>query len=67
MLPLATVPAARGSARPPGRAAGGGARVPRRELRRRVGPVRDAAAGLAEVMAMSAIWRDAGGRLAELP
>ncbi|MGH3193445.1 MAG: hypothetical protein ACRDOL_40565, partial [Streptosporangiaceae bacterium] len=28
---------------------------------------RDAAAGLAEVMAMPAIWRDAGGRLLELP
>jgi hypothetical protein len=67
MLPLATVPAARGSAMPPDRAAGGGARVPRRELRRRKGPVRDAAAGLAEVMAMPAIWRDADGGLLELP
>ncbi|MGH3222108.1 MAG: hypothetical protein ACRDPY_26000, partial [Streptosporangiaceae bacterium] len=35
--------------------------------RRRKEPVRDAAAGLAEVMAMPAIWRDAGGRLLELP
>ncbi|MGH7735955.1 MAG: hypothetical protein ACREOE_20225, partial [Gemmatimonadales bacterium] len=67
MLPAATVPAARGSATPPDRAAGGGARVSRRELRRREGPVRDASAGLAEVMAMPAIWRDASGRLAELP
>ena len=65
MLPAATVPAARGSAMPPDRAAGGGARVPRRE--RRKGPVRDAAAGLAEVMAMPAIWRDADGGLLELP
>ena len=50
---------------PPDRAAGGGARVPRRE--RRKGPVRDAEAGLAEVMAMPAIWRDADGGLLELP
>lgn len=65
MLPAATVPAARGSATPPDHAAGGGASVPLRE--RRKGPVRDAAAGLAEVMAMPAIWGDAGSRLAELP
>ena len=65
MLPPATLPAARGSVTPPG--PGDGTRVPRRELRRREGPVRDAEAGLAEVMAMPAIWRDAGGRLAELP
>jgi hypothetical protein len=30
-------------------------------------PPRDAAAGLAEVMAMPAIWKDACGRLLELP
>ena len=65
MLPPATLPAARGSVTPPG--PGDGTQVPRRELRRREGPVRDAEAGLAEVMAMPAIWRDAGGRLAELP
>src|SRR5260370_23303528 len=29
-------------------------------------PARDAGAGLAEVMAMPAIWKDAGGRLLEL-
>jgi hypothetical protein len=67
MLPLATVPAARepvilpscpGAGGPPGRDG---------EPRRREEPARDAAAGLAEVMAMPAIWRDAGGRLLELP
>src|SRR6266702_3696590 len=35
--------------------------------RRREEPARDAAAGLAEVMAMPAIWRDAAGNLLELP
>ena len=68
MLPLATVPAAAGpvttSCCPEG---GGGA--PGREggPRRAKEPPRDAAAGLAEVLAMPAIWRDAAGRLTELP
>ena len=49
----------RGGGQPgPGRAGGTG---------RRKGPVRDAEAGLAEVMSVPAIWRDAGGRLLELP
>ena len=67
MLPLATVPAAAGpvttSCCPEG---GGGA--PGREggPRRAKEPPRDAAAGLAEVLAMPAIWRDAAG-LTELP
>ena len=52
----ATVPAARGSAMPPDRAPGGWARVPGGT---RKGPVRNAEAGLAEVMGMPAIWRDA--------
>src|SRR6266436_2556705 len=34
---------------------------------RRKGPVRDAESGLAEVMSVPAIWRDAAGRLLELP
>ncbi len=67
MLPPATLPAAGSPVTPPGRGAGGGTRAPRRDLRRPKAPARDAAAGLAEVMAMPAIWRDAGGRLAELP
>ena len=52
MLPAATVPGAVGHVMPPG----GGKRPPR-----------DAAAGLAEVLAMPAIWKDTGGRLLELP
>ncbi len=68
MLPGATLPAARyyvtsGRRR---RACAHGLPVPRREGRRK-GPVRDAAAGLAEVMAMPAIWKDPAGRLLELP
>src|SRR5437667_234826 len=39
--------------------------APRRGARRKR-PARDAEAGLAEVMAMPAIWKDAGGRLLEL-
>jgi hypothetical protein len=67
MLPPATLPAAGIPVTLPSRAARGGTRVPRRDLRRRKGPVRDAEAGLDEVMVTPAIWRDAGGRLAELP
>src|SRR5256885_1148322 len=51
----------------PRRACGRGLPGPRREARRREEPARDAAAGLAEVMAMPAIWRDATGNLLELP
>ena len=68
MLPGATLPAARyyvtpgrrrRSCGPRAGAAAGGAPPE--------GPARDAEAGLAEVMAMPAIWKDAGGRLLELP
>jgi len=69
MLPAATLPAARYYVTPARRrrACGRGLPGPRREARRREAPVRDAAAGLAEVMAMPAIWRDATGNLLELP
>jgi hypothetical protein len=53
MLPAATVPGAADRVTPPGG----------REKR----PPRDAAAGLAEVLAMPAVWKDASGRLLELP
>ena len=53
MLPAATVPGAADRVTPPGG----------REKR----PPRDAAAGLAEVLAMPAVWKDASGRLTELP
>ncbi len=53
MLPAATVPGAADRVTPPGG----------REER----PPRDAAAGLAEVLAMPAVWKDASGRLLELP
>ena len=67
MLPGATLPAARyyvtpGPRRHPCRAAAGAAAGARRKR-----PARDAEAGLAEVMAMPVIWKDAGGRLLELP
>jgi hypothetical protein len=52
MLPAATVPGAADRVTPPGG----------REKR----PPRDAAAGLAEVLAMPAVWKDASGRLTEL-
>jgi hypothetical protein len=69
MLPAATLPAARYYVTPARRrrACGRGLPGPRREARRRQEPARDAAAGLAEVMAMPAIWRDATGNLLELP
>ena len=63
MLPAATVPAVRSSVTVPE----GGPRASRRELRRRRGPVRDAEAGLAEVTAMPALWRDGEGRVLERP
>jgi hypothetical protein len=67
MLPGATLPAARYYVTPARRrACGRGLAGPRREARRK-GPARDAAAGLAEVMAMPAIWKDATGNLRELP
>ncbi len=58
MLPPATVPGAWDGVTPPDAAAEDGReqRVPR-----------DAAAGLAEVLAMPSVWKDAGGRLTELP
>jgi hypothetical protein len=67
MLPLATVPAAAGPVTTSCCPEGGGA--PGREggPGRAKEPPRDAAAGLAEVLAMPAIWRDAAGRLTELP
>ena len=59
MLPPATVPAVRSSVTrdlgPDGAELG------------RAGPTRDAAAGLAEVLAMPAIWKDAAGQLTERP
>ena len=68
MLPDATLPAARYYVTPARRrACGRGLPGPRREARRRKEPARDAAAGLAEVMAMPAIWKDATGNLLELP
>ena len=68
MLPAATLPAARYYVTPARRrrACGRGLPGPRREARRRKEPARDAAAGLAEVMAMPAIWKDATGNLLEL-
>jgi hypothetical protein len=69
MLPAATLPAARYYVTPAlgRRACGRGLPGPRREARRGEEPARDAAAGLAEVMAMPAIWKDATGNLLELP
>jgi hypothetical protein len=67
MLPGATLPAARYYVTPARRRACGCVLPGPREARRRKGPGRDAAAGLAEVLGMPAIWRDAAGRLAELP
>src|SRR3974390_541600 len=69
MLPAATLPAARYYVTPARRrrAGGRGRPGPRREARRGKEPARDAAAGLAEVMAMPAIWKDAAGNLLELP
>ena len=63
MLPPATLPGAAAvrHAAWPGRDAGCAAGAAPGSGRR------DAEAGLAEVMAMPAIWKDAGGRLAELP
>ena len=58
MLPPATVPGAAGGVTPPDAAA--------RDGREQRAP-RDAATGRAEVMAMPAIWKDAAGRLTELP
>ena len=68
MLPAATLPAARYYVTPARqRVCVRGLPGPRREARRREEPARDAAAGLAEVMAMPAIWKDAAGNLLELP
>ena len=69
MLPAATLPAARYYVTPARgrRACGRGLAGPRREARRGKEPARDAAAGLAEVLAMPAIWKDAAGDLLELP
>ena len=64
MLPGATLPAARYYVMP-GRSRRSCA-VPRPAPRRKR-PVRDAEAGLAEVLAMPAVWKDPGGRLLELP
>jgi hypothetical protein len=58
MLPPAAVPGARDRVTPPDAAAEDG-----REQR----APRDAAAGLAEVLAMPAVWKDTGGRLLEYP
>ena len=68
MLPAATLPAARYYVTPARgrRACGRGLPGPGREARRREEPARDAAAGLAEVLAMPAIWKDAAGNLLEL-
>src|SRR5216684_1100752 len=67
MLPGATLPAARYYVTPGRRrrSCAGPRPAPRRGARRKR-PARDAEAGLAEVMAMPAIWKDAGGRLLEL-
>ncbi len=68
MLPGATLPAARYFVTPARRrVCVRGLPGPRREARRRKEPARDAAAGLAEVLAMPAIWKDAAGDLLELP
>ena len=68
MLPAATLPAARYYVTPAWpRACGRGLAGPGREALRGEEPARDAAAGLAEVLAMPAIWKDAAGRLTELP
>jgi hypothetical protein len=68
VLPAATLPAARYYVTPARqRACVRGLPGPRREARRREEPARDAAAGLAEVMAMPAIWKDATGNLLEVP
>jgi hypothetical protein len=69
MLPGATLPAARYYVTPVRqRVCGCGLAGPRREARHREEPVaRDAAAGLAEVLGMPAIWRDPAGNLVELP
>ena len=69
MLPAATLPAARYYVAPGRRrrACGRGLPASRREARRRKDQARDAEAGLAEVMAMPAIWKDAEGRLLEFP
>ena len=63
MLPGATLPAARYYVMPGQRRRSCAGPRPARRKR----PARDAEAGLAEVMAMPAIWKDAGGRLVELP
>ena len=64
MLPAATLPAARYYVTPARRrACGRGLAGLRREARGREEPARDAAAGLAEVLAMPAIWKDAAGNL----
>jgi hypothetical protein len=68
VLPAATLPAARYYVTPARRrACGRGLAGLRREARGREEPARDAAAGLAEVLAMPAIWKDAAGDLLELP
>jgi hypothetical protein len=64
MLPAATLSAARYYVTPARRRAGGRALAGPRGGK---GPARDAAAGLAEVLAMPAIWKDAAGNLLELP
>jgi hypothetical protein len=65
MLPAATLPAARYYLTPARRRRAGGRALagPRGGKK----PARDAAAGLAEVLAMPAIWKDAAGNLVELP
>jgi hypothetical protein len=65
MLPAATLPAARYYVAPARRrrACGRALAGPRGGKK----PARDAAAGLAEVLAMPAIWKDAAGNLLELP
>ena len=67
MLPLATVPAAGEPVTVPCCPEGGGARGREGGPGRAKEPPRDAAAGLAEVLAMPAIWKDAAGNLLELP
>jgi hypothetical protein len=68
VLPAATLPAARYYVTPARRrACGRGLAGPRREARGREEPARDAAAGLAEVLAMPAVWKDVAGDLLELP
>ena len=65
MLPAATLPAARYYVAPARRRRAGGRALagPRGGKK----PARDAAAGLDEVLAMPAIWKDAAGNLLELP